>query len=110
MGFGVVAYVFQSSSQCPKATSYLGRCTVCLGTNAHRPCFDLSVCLQPVCLSSTCLSVFNLSVCLQPVCLSSTCLSVFNLSVCLQPVCLSSTCLSVFNLSVHHFSVDLIAK
>jgi hypothetical protein len=25
---------------------YLGRCTVCLGTSAHRPCFDLSACLQ----------------------------------------------------------------
>src|SRR5271167_2559979 len=56
---------------------------------------------RPVCLSSTCLSVFNLSVCLQPVCLSSTCLSVFNLSVCLQPVCLSpdsqSDCLRFFS-------------
>jgi hypothetical protein len=30
---------------------YLGRCTVCLGTSAHRPVFDLSVCLQPVYLS-----------------------------------------------------------
>jgi hypothetical protein len=30
------------------------RCTVCLGTSAHRPCFDLSVCLQPVCLSPVC--------------------------------------------------------
>src|SRR2546421_1656423 len=64
---------------------------------------------RPVCLSSTCLSVFNLSVCLQPVCLSSTCLSVFNLSVCLQPVCLSSTCLSVFNLSVYHLIANPIA-
>src|SRR5271156_2021385 len=79
MGY-VVAYGFQSASWCPKG-HYLGHRTVCLGTSAHRPCFDLSVCLQPVCLSSTCLSVFNLSVCLQPVCLSSTCLSVFNLSV-----------------------------
>src|SRR5436305_7050140 len=61
MGFCVVAYGFQSSPWCPK-DHYLGRCTVCLGTSAHRPCFDLSVCLQPVCLSSTCLSVFNLSV------------------------------------------------
>src|SRR5580704_3761643 len=37
---------------------YLGRCTVCLGTSAHRPCFDLSVCLQPVCLSPVCPSLF----------------------------------------------------
>src|ERR1700728_2504022 len=51
MGFYVVAYGFQSSPWCPK-DYYLGRCTVCLGTSAHRPCFDLSVCL----------SVFNLSV------------------------------------------------
>src|SRR5580698_8809986 len=29
-----------------------------------------SALFRPVCLSSTCLSVFNLSVCLQPVCLS----------------------------------------
>src|SRR5271170_2970948 len=37
----------------------------------------------------------------RPVCLSSTCLSVFNLSVCLQPVCLSldsqSDCLRFFS-------------
>src|SRR2546423_10396590 len=32
-------------------------CTVCLGTNAHRPCFDLSVCPQPVCLSPVCPSL-----------------------------------------------------
>src|SRR3954453_23442664 len=42
---------------------YLGRCTVCLGTSAHRPCFDLSVCLQPVYLSpdsqSDCLRFFS---------------------------------------------------
>src|SRR5437763_17158988 len=99
-GFHVVAYGFQSPLWRPKC-QYLGRCTVCLGTSAHRPCFDLSVCLQPLCLSSTCLSVFNLSVCLQPVCLSSTRLSVFNLSVCLQPVCLSpdsqSDCLRFFS-------------
>src|SRR5437870_5481665 len=34
-----------------------------LGTSAHRPCFDLSVCLQPVCLSpdsqSDCLRFFS---------------------------------------------------
>src|SRR5271155_1939201 len=61
MGFWAVAYRFQSSSGCPK-DHYLGRCTVCLGTSAHRPCFDLSVCLQPVCLSpdsqSYCLRFF----------------------------------------------------
>src|SRR5277367_4769898 len=41
---------FQSPLQRPKGY-YLGRRTACLGTSAHRPCFDLSVCLQPVCLS-----------------------------------------------------------
>src|SRR2546421_902824 len=71
--------------------------------------FNLSVCLQPVCLSSTCLSVFNLSVCLQPVCLSSTCLSVFYLSVCLPALLLSSTCQSVFDLSVYHLIANPIA-
>src|SRR5436309_968558 len=100
LGFYAVAYRFQSLPWCPKG-HYLVCCTVCLVTSAHRPCFDLSVCLQPVCLSSTCLSVFNLSVCLQPVCLSSTCLSVFNLSVWLHPVCLSpdspSVCLRFFS-------------
>jgi hypothetical protein len=45
-GFGVVTYGFQSSLWCPKGY-YLGRCTVCLGTSAHRPCFDPSVCLSP---------------------------------------------------------------
>ena len=35
-----------------------GRCTVCLGTSAHRPCFGLSVCLQLVCLSPVCPSLF----------------------------------------------------
>src|SRR5271156_1241837 len=50
MGFCAVAYRFRSSSWCPK-DHYLGRRTACLGTSAHRPCFDLSVCLQPVCLS-----------------------------------------------------------
>jgi hypothetical protein len=34
----------------------LGRCTVCLGTSAHRPCFDLSIYLQSVCLSLSRLS------------------------------------------------------
>src|SRR5271156_6967540 len=61
MGFCAVAHRFQSSSWCPK-DHYLGHCTVCLGTSAHRPCFDLSVCLQPVCLSpdsqSDCLRFF----------------------------------------------------
>src|SRR5436305_5296430 len=38
----VVAYGFQSPLWRPKG-QYLGRCTVCLGTSAHRPCFDLSV-------------------------------------------------------------------
>jgi hypothetical protein len=56
MGFYVVAYGFQSSPWCPKG-HYLGRCTVCLGTNAHRPCFDLSVCLFITCLSITFLSI-----------------------------------------------------
>src|SRR3954453_10800452 len=55
MGFYVVAYGFQSSSWSPKY-HYLGCCTVCLGTSAHRPCFDLSVCLQPVCPSLFCQS------------------------------------------------------
>jgi hypothetical protein len=41
---------FSHRRGCPK-DHYLGRCTVCLGTSAHQPCFDLSVCLQPVCLS-----------------------------------------------------------
>jgi hypothetical protein len=62
MGFRVVAYGFWSSSWCPK-DHYLGHRTVCLGTSAHRPCFDLSVCLQPVCLSpdsqSDCLRFFS---------------------------------------------------
>jgi len=62
MGFYVVAYGFQSSPWCPR-DHYLGRCTVRLGTSAHRPCFDLSVCLQPVCLSpdsqSDCLRFFS---------------------------------------------------
>jgi hypothetical protein len=53
MGFYVVAYGFQSSPWCPKG-HYLGRCTVCLGTSAHRPCFDLSICSQPVCPSLFC--------------------------------------------------------
>ena len=53
MGFHVVAYGFQSPWWRPKG-QYLGRCTVCLGTSAHRPCFDPSVCLQPVCLSFFC--------------------------------------------------------
>ena len=61
MGY-VVAYGFQSPLWRPKG-QYLGRCTVCLGTSAHRPCFDLSVCLQPVCLSpdsqSDCLRFFS---------------------------------------------------
>jgi hypothetical protein len=57
MGFHVVAYGFQPPPGCPKG-HYLGRCTVCLGTRAHRPCFDLSVCLQPVCLSPVCPSLF----------------------------------------------------
>src|SRR5271156_2569582 len=52
MGFCAVAYRFQSSSWCPKDL-YLGRCTVCLGTSAHRPCFDLSICLSSTCLSIT---------------------------------------------------------
>src|SRR5271156_2189123 len=43
----------------------------------------------------------------RPVCLSSTCLSVFNLSVCLQPVCLSldsqSDCLRFFSLPQTRF-------
>src|SRR2546423_15273541 len=60
--FDVVAYGFQSSSWYPKG-HYLGRCTVCLDTSAHRPCFDLSVCLQPVYLSpdrqSDCLRFFS---------------------------------------------------
>ena len=42
--------VFSTRAWRPKG-QYLGRCTVCLGVSAHRPCFDLSVCLQPVCLS-----------------------------------------------------------
>jgi hypothetical protein len=42
----VVAYGFQSSSQCPKG-HYLGRCTVLF---------------RPVCLSSTCLSITFLSI------------------------------------------------
>src|ERR1700734_95670 len=50
MGFHVVAYGFQSSPWCPKG-HYLGRRTVCLGPSAHRSCFDLSVCLSPVCPS-----------------------------------------------------------
>ena len=29
-----------------------------MGTSAHRPCFDLSVCLQSVCLSPVCPSLF----------------------------------------------------
>src|SRR5271154_5119137 len=77
MGFCAVAYRFQSSPWCPK-DHYLGHCTVCLGTSAHRPCFDLSVCLQPVCLQPVCLQ----PVCLQPVCLSpdsqSDCLRFFS--------------------------------
>jgi len=52
MGFHVVAYGFQSPWWRPKG-QYLGRCTVCLGTSAHRPCFDLSVCLSSTCLSIT---------------------------------------------------------
>jgi hypothetical protein len=60
MGFYVVAYGFQSPLGCPK-DYYLGCCTVCLGTSAHRPCFDLSVCLQFVCLSPVCPSLFCLS-------------------------------------------------
>jgi hypothetical protein len=56
-GFGVVTYGFQSSPWCPKG-HHLGRCTVCLGTSAHRPCFDPSACLQPVCLSPACPSLF----------------------------------------------------
>src|SRR5271163_5113838 len=68
---------FQSPLQRPKGY-YLGRRTACLGTSAHRPCFDLSVCLQPVCLQPVCLQ----PVCLQPVCLSpdsqSDCLRFFS--------------------------------
>src|ERR1700761_1736253 len=48
---------FQSPPGCPK-DHYLGRCTVCLGTCAHRPCFDLSVCLLSTCLSPACPSLF----------------------------------------------------
>src|SRR5271169_3389116 len=89
MGFCAVAYRFQSSSWCPK-DHYLGHCTVCLGTSAHRPCFDLSVCLQPVCLQPVCLQPVCLQpVCLQPVCLQPVCLQ----PVCLQPVCLQPVCL-----------------
>ena len=62
LGFYAVAYGFQSPPWCPKG-HYLGCCTVCLVTSAHRPCFDLSVCLQPVCLSpdsqSDCLRFFS---------------------------------------------------
>jgi hypothetical protein len=62
LGSGVVAYGFQSPLWRPKG-QYLGRCTVYLGTSAHRPCFDLSVCLQRVCLSpdsqSDCLRFFS---------------------------------------------------
>src|ERR1700726_4157708 len=39
------------SHRCSVLKAYLGRRTACLGTSAHRPCFDLSVCLHPVCLS-----------------------------------------------------------
>ena len=77
LGFYAVAYGFQSLPWCPKG-DYLGCCTVCLVTSAHRPCFDLSVCLQPVCLQPVCLQ----PVCLQPVCLSpdsqSDCLRFFS--------------------------------
>src|SRR5271156_6482874 len=55
LGYVLSHMGFQSPLQRPKGY-YLGRCTACLGTSAHRPCFDLSVCL------SVCLSVFNLSV------------------------------------------------
>src|ERR1700733_13305951 len=45
-------YIWVFSRRCSVLKAYLGRRTACLGTSAHRPCFDLSVCL----------SVFNLSV------------------------------------------------
>jgi hypothetical protein len=43
-------WVSMSSPWCPKG-HYLGRRTVCLGTSAHRSCFDLSVCLSITFLS-----------------------------------------------------------
>jgi hypothetical protein len=54
MGFCAVAHGFQSSPWCPNG-HYLGHCTVCLGISAHRPCLDLSVYLQSICLSPVCL-------------------------------------------------------
>src|SRR5271156_402525 len=63
LGYVLSHMGFQSPLQRPKGY-YLGRRTACLGTSAHRPCFDLSVCLQPVCLSpdsqSDCLRFFSL--------------------------------------------------
>jgi hypothetical protein len=51
------------SHRCSVLKAYLGRRTACLGSSAHRPCFDLSVCLHPVCLSpdsqSHCLRFFS---------------------------------------------------
>src|ERR1700722_10875859 len=45
-------HIWVFSCRCSVLKAYLGRRTACLGTSAHRPCFDLSVYL----------SVFNLSV------------------------------------------------
>src|ERR1700733_11704164 len=56
-------HIWVFSRRCSVLKAYLGRRTACLGTSAHRPCFDLSVCLQPVCLSpdsqSDCLRFFS---------------------------------------------------
>jgi hypothetical protein len=54
MGFGVVAYGFQSSSWCPKGQC-LGRCTVCLGHQRSSALFR-PVCLSPICPSCFCRS------------------------------------------------------
>src|SRR3984885_48934 len=64
LSYWVTCYhIWVFSRRCSVLKAYLGRRTACLGTSAHRPCFDLSVCLQPVCLSpdsqSDCLRFFS---------------------------------------------------
>src|SRR5947207_13395577 len=51
-------HIWVCSHRCSVLKAYLGRRTACLGTSAHRPCFDLSVCLSPD-SQSDCLRFFS---------------------------------------------------
>src|SRR3981189_2190801 len=52
-------HIWVCSHRCSVLKAYLGRRTAYLGTSAHRPCFDLSVCLSPD-SQSDCLRFFSL--------------------------------------------------